>query len=164
MKNTYDTLIQQAVKKHLPGVDWRLYKAQLYQESLLNPDAVSPVGAEGLAQFMPGTWRDVSKQMKLQKDAKPTDPKHAIPAGAYYMSTLLKSWSSPRPDMDRYCLALASYNAGFGHLIKAQKKAGGALLYAPIIAKLPDITGTHAAETTAYSKRILHYYNQMITG
>lgn len=163
-RSKYDYDIKAATDKYLPGVDWRLYKAQLIAESNLNPEAVSSVGAEGLAQFMPGTWKDVSKKLKFPKGAKPTDPKYAIPAGAYYMCTLIKSWSSPRPDMDRYCLALASYNAGFGHLIKAQKSAKGVLDYASIVSHLSYITGMNSAETIAYVKRILHYYNQQITG
>jgi hypothetical protein len=80
------------------------------------------------------------------------------------MAKLLNSWSAPRPDIDRYCLALASYNAGFGNLLKAQKAAGGANDYASIIRSLPHVTGHHAAETTAYVKRILNYFNQMVTG
>lgn len=47
----------------MPGVDWRLLKAQYYQESHLKPNAVSPVGAAGVAQFMPATWRQISREL-----------------------------------------------------------------------------------------------------
>lgn len=164
MPTQYDELIRAAVAQHLPDHDWRLLKAQYLAESRLDPNAVSPVGAQGIAQFMPGTWADVAHELGYPADITPFDPEAAIPAGAYYMAKLLNSWSAPRPDIDRYCLALASYNAGFGNLLKAQKAAGGANDYASIIRALPQITGHHAAETTAYVKRILNYFNQMVTG
>lgn len=160
----YDHAFVKATAKYLSGTDWRLVKAQAMAESALKPDAESPVGAMGLMQIMPGTWNDIKKELNFSKDANPFDPLLSIEAGAYYMSKLVKSWSSPRPDIDRYCLALASYNAGFGNLIKAQKKADGAFDYRSIIRKLPDITGTHSAETIAYVRRILSYYNQLVTG
>ena len=61
----YDWQIRKAVKNYLPTVDWRLYKAQLIQESSLRPLVVSHAGAKGLAQFMPSTWADVSSQLQL---------------------------------------------------------------------------------------------------
>jgi membrane-bound lytic murein transglycosylase F len=164
MPTQYDELIRAAVAQYLPDHDWRLLKAQYMAESRLDPNAVSPVGARGIAQFMPATWDEVSQELGYPSDASPFDADLAIPAGAYYMAKLLNSWSAPRPDLDRYCLALASYNAGFGHLLKAQKAAGGANDYASIIRALPQVTGHHAAETTAYVKRILNYFNQMVTG
>ena len=48
----YDSMIQSAVKKFWPDYPDHLnWKAQLYQESKLDPDATSPGGAQGLAQF-----------------------------------------------------------------------------------------------------------------
>ena len=163
MKTQYDSLFAKYQSKYLPGTDWRLLKAQGMAESNLNPDAKSPVGALGLMQVMPGTWDEISEELKWAGACR-TDPDRSIEAGAYYMSKLVKSWRSPRPDMDRYCLALASYNAGFGNLLKAQKKANNANMYADIIRRLPEITGSHSAETIAYVRRILNYYNQLVTG
>jgi len=164
MTHQYDALIKQAAEQYLPNHDWRLLKAQYLAESRLDPNAVSPVGAQGIAQFMPGTWSDVAKELGYPADITPFDPEAAIPAGAYYMAKLLNGWSAPRPDIDRYCLALASYNAGFGNLLKAQKAAGGANDYASIIKALPEVTGKHALETTTYVKRILNYWHGMVTG
>jgi len=160
----YDKQIEAASNMYLPGLDWRLYKAQLIAESNLNPDAVSPVGAKGIAQFMPGTWYDVALELNFPPKALPTDPEYAIPAGAYYMSKQFKSWTAPRPDVDRFCLALASYNAGFGNLLKAQHKAGGANEYNVIIAALPQVTGRHAVETATYVWRILRIFSGLVTG
>ncbi len=74
------------------------------QESGFDPDAVSPKGAQGLMQFMPGTWARFGQ-------GSPFNPKDAIFAGARYLRYLalrLHSWK----------LALAGYNAG-GHAVVA---------------------------------------------
>jgi len=98
----YDREIRSATKGYWGYFPyWKAWKAQLYQESLLDPLAVSPVGAAGLAQFMPATWAEVSKKLGIE-GVNPRDAKHAIHAGAYYMSTLNRGWSSPRPALETY--------------------------------------------------------------
>jgi len=157
----YDEQIKAMVEKYWPSeMDWRWWKAQLYQESRMDPMAVSPVGARGLAQFMPGTWNDVCRQLGLT-GVSPHDSEPAILAGAYYMSKLAAQWSSPRPETDRWDLARASYNAGLGNILKAQKVAGGAVLYADIIAALPEVTGENSRETITYVERIHRWYKEM---
>lgn len=156
----YDATIRAAAETWLPGVPWKLWKAQLYQESRLRPDAVSPVGAAGLAQFMPGTWRDVCAAMRWA-GVSPHDAEPAIHAGAFYMAKLRKSWSAPRPDEDRMKLAQASYNAGLGNLLRAQNKCGGRPLFAEIIACLPAVTGHHSKETRTYVERIWRWFAAM---
>lgn len=156
----YDDAFQDA-SIFLPfGTDWRLLKAQCFQESRLNPFAVSPVGAQGLCQFMPGTWQDMTA--KYPKLYNPWLPEHSILAAALYMQQLNKGWSSPRPKHERYKLALASYNAGFGNLLEAQRKCQGAIYYQPIIACLPDITGRHSKETIDYVSHIQRFFQQMV--
>lgn len=156
----YDRPIQQAVKRWWPDVPaWRLWKAQLYQESRLNPDAVSPVGARGLAQFMPATWSDVMRELGTQGSAHDD---FAIDAGAYYMAKLRHVWRKGRPPLERHTLAQASYNAGVGNILKAQTFCGGAKLWITIQECLPRVTGTgNARETTAYVKRIDHWWREM---
>ena len=145
---------------------WQILKAQYWQESKLDPGAESGVGAGGIAQFMPSSWADVSKRMGLPAGATRWMPRYAIPAGAWYDQTLRASWSSPRPERDRHSLALASYNAGLGNLLKAQRQAGGALDYCPIIRALPRVTGrANARQTTQYVRRIWRWWRAMrITG
>ncbi|RLA83770.1 MAG: lytic transglycosylase domain-containing protein [Epsilonproteobacteria bacterium] len=155
----YDAKIKKAAKRYLPGVDWRLLKAQYYQESRLNPLATSPVGAAGIAQFMPATWKQMQREMKITATSR--DPDYAILAGAYYMAKLRKSWSSPRPWKDRLKLAQASYNAGLGNILKSQKKAGGASRFQPIIDQLHLVTGHNSKETRTYITRIWNYYPMM---
>ncbi len=168
MITTYDHIIKNAVSDHLPGVDWRLLKAQLYQESRLDPNAVSPAGAEGIAQFMPATWGQVAREMRLPSQATPYLPQFAIPAAAYYMRKLWDSWTAKREQADRYFLALASYNAGMGNLLKAQKKATKAAGwpvndYKPLIPFLELVTGRHnARETVGYVRKIYEYYGELV--
>jgi hypothetical protein len=90
-----DPLIESAAKW---GVSAALLAAQLMAESNFNPFATSPVGAEGIAQFMPGTAASYGL-------ADPFDPVEAIDAQAHLMSDLIHQFGSPE-------LALAAYNAG----------------------------------------------------
>src|ERR687896_58024 len=77
-----------------------LLAAQIYAESNFNPFARSPVGALGIAQFMPGTARAYGL-------TNPFDPEASIAAQARLMSDLLRRFESVP-------LALAAYNAGPG--------------------------------------------------
>ena len=137
-------------------VDWKLLKSQCYAESSFNALAISPVGAQGICQFMPGTWDDVQTGLKIK--ASPFNPKVNIQFAAYYMGKLRRSWSSPRPEIDRHNLAMASYNAGLGNLLSAQRKCNGQLLYDEIIECLPAVTGIHSKETIDYVKKIWRFY------
>jgi len=82
------------------NVSAALLAAQLLAESNFNPFAVSPAGAQGIAQFMPGTAASYGL-------ADPFDPVAAIDAQAHLMSDLIRQLGSPE-------LALAGYNAGPG--------------------------------------------------
>jgi len=75
-----------------------LLAAQIYAESNFNPNAGSPAGAQGIAQFMPGTARSYGL-------SNPFDPDAAIDAQAHLMHDLLRQLGSVP-------LALAGYNAG----------------------------------------------------
>lgn len=164
MKPFYDEWIEDAVITHLPeGYDFRLFKAQLWQESRLDPNAVSPAGAVGVAQFMPKTWTQWATKAGYP-GVKRTDPEASIFTGAAYMAWLINEWSWPRPAIDRYCLAMASYNAGLGNILKAQKVIGNPSSYAEIIKGLPQITGRKSRETISYVGNILDFYTDQVIG
>ena len=151
----YDRTIQKSVKLYWTDFDKsNFWKAQLFQESRFKSDAVSPVGAMGLAQFMPNTWRQISKELNYPIYANPFIPKYAIFAGAYYMRKLRNSWNWKRPTMDKHKLALASYNGGIGNMIKAQRLCGNKILFKDIIPCLPQVTGHHSKETIDYVKKV----------
>lgn len=132
----------------MPTIHWHWLKAQCYQESRFKPTAVSPVGAQGVCQFMPGTWHDVPDFIK--KGSHAFDARTNIEAAAWYNSKLYRFWYSPRPVEERIKLMLASYNAGAGNIAKAQKLCNMATLYEPIIKCLPIVTGRHSKETINY--------------
>lgn len=159
----YDAQIRAATKKFWPDYpDWKSWKSQLYQESKLDPNAESAVGAEGLAQFMPATWRDIERSLGYgaisRKLAAP-----AIEGGAFYMATLRKNWArKDRPSDDRQRLGQASYNAGTGNIVKAQHYCGDAFLWAGIAPCLPRVTGTNfARQTTNYIIMIARWRSMM---
>ena len=80
------------------NVSAALISAQLYAESNFNPFARSPAGAQGIAQFMPGTARAYGL-------SNPFDAESAIDAQAHLMRDLLSRFATVP-------LALAAYNAG----------------------------------------------------
>ncbi len=82
------------------GVSTALLAAQLQAESGFDPGAVSPAGAQGIAQFMPATAAAYGLR-------DPFDPAAAIDAQARLMADLLSQFGSTS-------LALAAYNAGPG--------------------------------------------------
>ena len=88
------------------GVPVDLFLRMIGQESSWQPGAVSPKGASGLAQLMPGTARELG--------VDPTDPIQNMTGGARYLRQQLDTFGSPE-------LALAAYNAGPG----AVQKYGG---------------------------------------
>jgi len=76
---------------------------QLWQESRFKKNAESPVGAKGIAQFMPATAARFGVNVN--------DLASSIEGWAKYMSLLYKEFGS-------YKLALAAYNAGEGNVRK----------------------------------------------
>jgi Transglycosylase SLT domain/D-alanyl-D-alanine carboxypeptidase/Putative Flp pilus-assembly TadE/G-like len=100
-----------------------LLSAQIYAESNFNPFAHSPAGAQGIAQFMPGTAQALGLD-------NPFDPEEAIDAQAHLMRDLLRRFGSVP-------LALAAYNAGPG----AVEKYGGIPPYAETRAYVAKILG-----------------------
>ena len=86
--NKYDFQIYKAARTYLPNTDWRLYKAQLIQESALKPNATSHAGAKGLAQFMPGTWQDIQTQLNAKLNSADIGTDYAPIAGGSTIVTV----------------------------------------------------------------------------
>jgi len=158
----YDHYIKAASEEYLPTLDWRLLKAQYWVESRLDPHAISPAGAKGIAQFMPGTWEQVCATLPYTH-LEIFDPLPSIAGGAWYMAYLMRQWHLKRPSIDRHCLALASYNAGLAHILQAQVWSDGKLDYARIIQQLPVVTGKYAEETINYAPKIWQTYIEIVS-
>jgi soluble lytic murein transglycosylase-like protein len=98
-----DQLIRQNGARH--GVDPYLIFLVMEQESHFNTRAVSPVGARGLMQLMPGTAARFGV-----RDSN--DPAQNVSAGTRYLKLLLRKFNN------RVDLVLAGYNAGEGNVTK----------------------------------------------
>lgn len=104
-----------------PEITAPVLAAQIQQESGWNPNVRSPAGAEGLAQFMPGTWAVVAVDGDGDGRADPHDPADAIITQAAYMCGLAGQLKTDHTPGDLLDLTLAAYNAG----IAAVKHYGG---------------------------------------
>lgn len=98
-----DGFIKQSGAKY--GVDPYLIFCVMEQESHFNTRALSPKGARGLMQLMPGT----SARFGIRK---PSDPAQNIAGGTRYLKQLMQQFNG------RIDLVLASYNAGEGAVIR----------------------------------------------
>lgn len=95
------------------GFSANVIGAQIQAESNWNPNARSPVGAMGAAQFMPGTWESFGD------GGDPWDAHDSIAAQGRYMK-YLRDFMEPHADDEEHLLrlVLAGYNAGQGNVQK----------------------------------------------
>ncbi|MER5555969.1 peptidoglycan DD-metalloendopeptidase family protein [Streptomyces sp. NPDC002793] len=113
----YAQLILDASASCSQGLPPAILAAQLKQESGFRPDAGSSAGAQGIAQFMPGTWQTWGRDGNGDGRKDVWDPKDAIPAQADFMCSLLKKGKAhPEYKGSPVEQALAGYNAGWGRV------------------------------------------------
>ena len=104
----YDDIIKKASNTY--GVDEKLIKAVIKQESNYNTNATSSAGAQGLMQLMPETAQDLGVK-------NPYDPEQNIMGGTKYLRQLLDRYSNKgltAKEQTEY--ALAAYNWGMGNV------------------------------------------------
>lgn len=98
------------------GIDPKLLHALIIVESAYDPNAVSPVGAAGLTQLMPGTARELGVTNRFDVEAN-------LRGGARYLALQIARFGDLR-------LALAAYNSGPGRVAR--------------LGRVPDIAETQA--------------------
>ena len=94
------------------GISPDYFVRQINQESGFNPNALSPTGAEGIAQFEPGTAAGLG--------INPLDPVVALNAAAHLMANYSHNYGG------NYAMALAAYNGGSGTVQYAINACGAA--------------------------------------
>ena len=140
--------------------------AQVHQESAWRPDAVSHVGARGLAQFMPATARWWCERESID-DCLPHNPTWALRAMVGYDKFLFDRAPPHLSDFDRLWLALRSYNGGERHWQDEARSTG---LRKPTREQIDAACGRarrhpkHCAENLGYPRRILHTLQPLYKG
>lgn len=112
--SVFDDIFKKEAEKI--GWDWRLVASIAYQESKFNPEIQGFGGAYGMMQFMPNT----GPKYGVYPDSP---PEVQIRGGAKKLAADEKYWLSISDEVQRKKFSLASYNAGRGHILDAQRLA-----------------------------------------
>ena len=102
-----------------------VFAAQVHQESAWRADAVSRVGAQGLAQVMPATATWIAGVDPALAARQPFSPAWALRALVTYDRWLYERTPARYAPKDRMWVALRGYNGGLGHW-QAEAAASGA--------------------------------------
>lgn len=134
------------------------FAAQIHQESGWRPDAVSQVGAAGMAQFMPATAKWIAGIDPTLGTNQPFNPGWAMRALVTYDRYLYERTPTHYAPRDRMWVALRAYNGGLGHWNAEAASVGPAK---PTRAQVDAACGKarrspkHCAENLGYPQRIL---------
>ena len=137
------------------GMDWMLMAAQGYQESRLDQNAKSPVGAIGVMQVMPATGRELGVG-----DIRQTEPN--INAGVKYIRFMVDQYfkNEAMDDLNKGLFAFASYNAGPGRIRQLRKEASNQGLDPNVWFNNVELVAAQkiGRETVTYVSNIYKYY------
>ncbi len=165
---TYRSLFEKIGSEH--NLDWRLLAAMAYQESLWNDKAVSPTGVKGLMMLTRTTAKELGIKNRL-------DPEQSARGGARYFNHIKRRLPKKITGEDRLCMALASYNVGYGHLqdarILTRKLGGNPNKWADVKKRLPLLSKrkwyrktkygyARGHEPVRYVRNIQTYYNLLV--
>ncbi len=136
-------------------VDWVLMGAQGYQESQLNQNVKSPVGAIGVMQVMPATGKELQVGDITETEAN-------IHAGIKYMRWMIDQYyeKEPMTKLDKALFAFASYNAGPGRIAALRKEAAKRGLDPNVWFQNVEYVAAEkiGQETVTYVSNIYKYY------
>lgn len=137
------------------------FAAQVHQESRWREDARSPVGAQGLAQFMPSTATWIGGIYPGLADRAPANPTWALRALVSYDQWLAQRIKAESP-CEQMAFALSAYNGGLGWVYKRQKlSATPARCMGATCEINPGITPASQRENAHYPKVILTKFEPM---
>ncbi len=119
----YDGYFRKYAKRYFgPSFDWHWFKAQGIAESNLRPHARSSAGALGIMQILPSTYEEIRSQNPHFLAIN--EPRWNIAAAIYYDRMLYRRWVKRLPaKSERLNFTFASYNAGYGTIRRAQRRA-----------------------------------------
>lgn len=134
--------------------------AQVQQESRWHPNARSPVGAQGLAQFMPATARWMGDIDPELVGAASLNPTWSLRALVVYDHWLHQRVTVAANNCERWAFTLSAYNGGQGWVFKRQQAARQAgqdagRCLAAACAINPGITAAAQRENEHYPRTIL---------
>ena len=148
--NKYDTYFRKYAKHYFgPHIDWRWFKAQAIAESNLKPNRTSSAGAKGIMQILPATFKEIRRQNPHLVSIN--EPRWNIAAGIYYDRLMYRKWDKNIPMEERLAFAFGSYNAGYGGVRRAYKKASKKH---DQVDEWSQVAPYSPAETRKYVKRI----------
>jgi membrane-bound lytic murein transglycosylase F len=164
--NQFDDTFKKYSKRYFgAGFDWTHFKAQAMAESGLDPNATSYVGARGLMQLMPSTYKMI--QTQRPELGAINDPEWNIAAGVMHDRYLWRLWSKDVSEAERLNFVFGSYNAGEGTIGRATRTAREQNLdhaqWATIESIAPTIPRWRYKETLGYVRKIDSYYSSLRT-
>lgn len=165
----YEEKFKQSAKEL--DLDWRLLAAIGYQESLWNPNAISPTGVRGLMMLTLRTAREMGVLNRR-------NPEQAIEGGSRYFKKLYDRLPDAIQEPHRSWFALAAYNTGYGHVMDARrlavmdeadqndwfeiKKRLPLLKKRKYYSKVPHGYARGGAQSVHYVKNVRRYYESLV--
>ena len=136
-----------------------VFAAQIHAESCWKNGAVSPVGARGMAQFMPATSRWIAGLYPHLAENEPHNPAWAMRALVTYDKYLFARVCAVTP-CNRWAKTLSAYNGGLGWVRRDERRAAAqgfdpALWWGNVEAVNAGRSASSWKENRAYPRRIL---------
>lgn len=161
--NKYDEHFRKYSKRFFGvGFDWKWFKAQAIAESSLRDDVKSWAGAKGIMQIIPRTFDEI--QEKNPSFININEPRWNIAAGIYYNNQQYRMWKDISVSDDKLSFMFASYNAGRGTILSAQRVSkqegypGNSWNHIEAVA--PKVPRWRHDETLGYIKKIFKLMNK----
>jgi len=162
----YDPTFRKYTKRYFgPAFDWKYFKAQGIAESGLDSTAKSWVGARGVMQLMPSTYRDIASHRP--EFGTIDQPEWNIAAGIMHDRYLWTLYQKNISDEERHRFMFASYNAGEGTINRAismaRAKEVGPPVWSSVELIAPTVGRWRYTETLGYVRRIDSAYTKLRT-